>query len=231
MKNQYFADERDYLKYSIIRYMTAQGLTCTVCWMMTPNDESGQGDKKGYLEEPGKWAHCDPAVFAYLRDQYVTKSRRECKVMEEDGPIASCRFFVETVPESRDQRPGFISRCLEAAVGTQLLFFDPDIGVYRKGVRSWEENQYLFWEELKRVFEAGHTVMVYQHLFPRGQDSFMERRTQLFKTQLQIEHVSAIRAKEVAFFFASQTDHLAILGNAQAAIEQAWYPKAWRYPR
>ena len=86
MKNQYFADERDYLKYSIIRYMTAQGLTCTVCWMMTPNDESGQGDKKGYLEEPGKWAHA-----SRFETMNTTGDRRGLRIVRYEYKIVEAK--------------------------------------------------------------------------------------------------------------------------------------------
>lgn len=227
MKDQYFGDERDYLKYSIIRNATEHDLTCTIAWMMTPNDNSGQGLKTGYLQEPDLWRDHDPSVFNYLHDQYVVKGRRECRAMEVDGPIKHCNFFSETVPGSRRLRQGYLQRCLETADSSALVFFDPDIGVYRKGVRSWEENQYLFWDEIKITFLARHSLMVYQHLPYGGRDSFVERRTQLFRSQLQTKHVFAMCAKEVAFFFACQLEHLSSFMDAQAAIKKAWYPKLW----
>ena len=54
MKNQYFGDRRDYLKYSLIRALGCE-LSVAVCWLLTYDDRIGEGRKTGYLCKPDDW--------------------------------------------------------------------------------------------------------------------------------------------------------------------------------
>lgn len=48
MKNQYFGDINDYLKYGLLRVIAKKtGLRVAVCWMPTPDD--GHTDGKSSL--------------------------------------------------------------------------------------------------------------------------------------------------------------------------------------
>ena len=49
MKNQYFGDLADYRKYGLLRTLAGAGLSAGVCWMLTPDDDSGHGNNAGYL--------------------------------------------------------------------------------------------------------------------------------------------------------------------------------------
>ena len=108
VKKQYFADQRDYTKYSILRYLLEQKISRTVCWMMTPNDGTTQGAHKGYLRRPGKWEDFDPVVFSYLKKQ-VDSGSPDVRSIEHASPIECCRFYwkcfpLEIWPESGGSR-------------------------------------------------------------------------------------------------------------------------------
>ena len=46
MKNQYFGDKPDYVKYGLLRCLGNGGETSiAVCWMLTPGDGSRQGNR------------------------------------------------------------------------------------------------------------------------------------------------------------------------------------------
>ena len=67
MKNQYFGDEFDYIKYALLRRLSLCGETATaVCWMMTPDDDGQDGRLTNYIEEHTKWRKLDPTLFDRL---------------------------------------------------------------------------------------------------------------------------------------------------------------------
>ncbi len=43
MKDQYFGDLNDYMKYAILREFEMAGLRLALHWMWTPNDRSNDG--------------------------------------------------------------------------------------------------------------------------------------------------------------------------------------------
>ena len=123
MKKQYFADKRDYLKYSILQHLLAQEISVTVCWMMTPDDHTGQGARKRYLKEPKRWRSFDPDVFDFLKAQ-VDGGCADIKSVEREGPISSCRFYWECFQSDCVSRKRYLDGCLYMASGTHLVFFD-----------------------------------------------------------------------------------------------------------
>ena len=69
MNERFFADQRDYFKYSILRHLLAHDIACTVCWMLTP-EENGPGNRlEDYVDDAANWQHLDPAIFNFLNDQ------------------------------------------------------------------------------------------------------------------------------------------------------------------
>ena len=75
MKNQYFGDRRDYLKYSLIRALGCE-LSVAVCWLLTDDDQSKEGGKTDYLCQPDKWRKYDPPVYDFLRGHVRPEERR-----------------------------------------------------------------------------------------------------------------------------------------------------------
>lgn len=53
MKNQYFGDIYDYIKYGLLRRLSHYGnISTAVCWMLTENDDKKDGHRVNYLREP-----------------------------------------------------------------------------------------------------------------------------------------------------------------------------------
>ena len=154
MKRQYFADKRDYLKYSIVRHLLRQGISTTVCWMMTTDDPSGQGAHKGYLKNPKKWRSFDPEVFDYLKAQ-VDGGSADIHSMEREGPISRCRFYWECLQSDFVNRKQYLGGCLHMAAGTDLVFFDPDIGPEPKEIKPKDLDKYVLWDEIDGTYHAG----------------------------------------------------------------------------
>ena len=62
MKNQYFGDVGDYGKYGLLRFIAKRGVTIAVNWYLTPDDQSNDGNIRGYLTNDRDRKY-DPELF------------------------------------------------------------------------------------------------------------------------------------------------------------------------
>ena len=125
MKNQYFGDRRDYLKYSLIRALGCE-LSVAVCWLLTDDDQSKEGGKTDYLCQPDKWRKYDPPVYDFLRG-HVRPEERRVDVLEKSKLLGDkCRFFSCKVPSDGLGRFDYFEEFIKFADGAGLVFFDPD---------------------------------------------------------------------------------------------------------
>jgi hypothetical protein len=129
VKNQYFGDVNDYLKYGLLRCFAETGWHVGVCWMLTPNDGRADGRKTEYLTKPANWREFDPILFDALAAA-VFAGRRSIEQIESQPPlIPDAEFFSEVVPEQARSRDAWFLDASTALAAANLLFFDPDNGV------------------------------------------------------------------------------------------------------
>ena len=211
MKEQQFADLRDYMKYSFLRQLLEHDLGCTVCWMMTPYDRTTPTPKTRYVRDRQKWGHYDPAVFEYLREQ-VNNGQPDIRSLQREdvSPIAACRFYWRRFPPSSTRRmdehftfrKSYFDGCLHEAIGTDLVFLDPDTGLENDSLKLKDLDKYVLWDEISRIYHAGHSVMVFNFL--RGgtdrKDNIVAERTELLRERLR--NADVLRTHDLAFFFA-----------------------------
>jgi hypothetical protein len=127
VKNQYFGDVKDYLKYGLLRCFAASGLELGVCWLLTRDDGSTDGSDRRYLEQPS-WREHDPALYDFLLAACAKPSGRTVSNLEASG-LLQARFFSEFIPELDTARDAAFQRAGEQLAGSHLLFFDPDVGI------------------------------------------------------------------------------------------------------
>src|SRR5258705_4419906 len=111
MKNQYFGDVNDYLKYGLLRCFAEAGLRIGVCWMLTPDDGRSDGRKIEYLSKPESWRVYDPPLFDLLSEAVRKKTRRVHHV-ESSGLLPNTSFSNSLVPEEQHARKRWLSRSL-----------------------------------------------------------------------------------------------------------------------
>ena len=89
MKNQYFGDIHDYIKYGLLRQLSGHGkLSTAVCWMLTQNDERQDGRRIAYLREPESWRGFDPPLFDCLRSAVLDRNLRDVEILENSGLLS-----------------------------------------------------------------------------------------------------------------------------------------------
>ena len=218
MKNQYFGDARDYLKYSLLRTLGRE-LSVAVCWLLTEDDLGTDGRKTGYLERPDLWREFDPPIFDFLA-QAIAGEQRNVDVMEQATLLGdNCCFFSEIVPADGLERCRYFDRFVEHAKGADLVFFDPDNGIEP---RSAKGPKYVHWHELDRAWLQGHSLLVYQHFGRRSRNAFMEEKAVQLRQLRGANAVYVFHDDSVAFFLVSQPRHQERIRRAKTEIEDKW---------
>ena len=219
MKNQYFGDRRDYLKYSLIRALGCE-LSVAVCWLLTDDDQSKEGGKTDYLCQPDKWRKYDPPVYDFLRG-HVRPEERCIDVLEEGGLLGDkCRFFSCKVPSDGLGRYEYFEEFIQFADGADLVFFDPDIGIEPPSSRG---PQYVQWYELALCFSRGHSLLIYQHFGRQKHDQFVESQAEELARLGNADRVFAFYDDAAVFFLVAQHDHTESLDRAKAKVEDRWH--------
>lgn len=210
MKEQYFTDQRDYFKYSILRHLLEQGTRCTVCWMLTPDDGGQAGRLRDYVEDAANWRNLDPDVFDFLRGQMLPGPPVMRSIEQPNSPIAECHFHWDPFPAQEGQRLAYFNNCIAAARDSQLIFVDPDTGpIPARRPRATTIRKYIEWQEIAHIYNRGFSVLIYHSLgrIPaKRARQVMDTRNRLQRT-LPDAAVHALRTNDDAFYFAVQGDH------------------------
>lgn len=197
-----------------------------VTWMMTPDDQGADGQKRDYLTKPDKWRGYDPALFDTLAARLGEPSPEPPNVamIEQSGLLGSAVFYPAMVPDDSQQRAKWFSNLLGWARSADLVFLDPDNGlevpscpVGRKG-----SSKYLGWSEVDRLWDTGSSLLIYQH-FPREErETFAERLAQNLRGRTGAPLVEAIRTPHVLFILLGQSRHGSPLEAGLADLTNRW---------
>lgn len=225
MKNQYFGDINDYKKYSLLRYLSSWGqIKTAVCWVLTRDDDGNDGNRVKYLQQPDKWRSYDPTLYEYLQEYVFRRGIRNVKMLETSDILANCRFYSEVIDDDIKLREAYFNRFLEFAEGADLVFFDPDNGLEVKSIPRGKRNssKYLYWSEVKTSYEAGYSILIYQH-FPRMQrESYIHNLVQQFKAITDVNRIFYYKTRQVVFFLLPQPKHEGLFIDSNADIFNVW---------
>ena len=172
MKNQYFGDIGDYGKYGLLRYLADRGLSVAINWYLTPDDETNDGNMRGYLSKE-KDRRYDPELYDVLREM-CARHEKDVGRFATLGMIPDAIYFdgiVEPKPGSplsnakkREARACWHQNALEACDGAELVFMDPDTGL-RPGCPSARKDaaKFVFASEICDYYDRGQDVIYYCH--------------------------------------------------------------------
>ena len=225
MKNQYFGDIYDYIKYGLLRQLNSRGRVSTaVCWMLTENVDRRDGNSVNYLQEPETWRAFDPPVFDCLRTAVLDRNERNIRTIEESGLLSNTSFYSPLLTDGVEERRRYLDGFLKFSRGKELVFFDPDNGLEIKSVKYGRKgaSRYLFLREVSQSFCASHSLLVYQHMPPKPRDPFISDLASRLMRETGSESVYVFHTQRVAFFLVPQTDQVNQFGEIASRVQISW---------
>ncbi len=110
------------------------------------------------------------------------------------------------IPQDKISREIYFLSALQELAECKLIFFDPDTGLQtdskpcgRKG-----SEKYLYYSEVKRAFDEGHSLLIYQH-FPRiPRKDYVKFRVKELGLVTKASVIFCFSTKFVCFFLISQ---------------------------
>jgi hypothetical protein len=224
MKNQYFGDINDYMKYGILRILTDYGnISCSICWMLTDNDGRTDGKFTSYLKNAGELKKYDPELFDWLNNHFANDLSRNVSFIQESELLKKCSFYSSVLTDTAKERQEYLKEFTSLSSDFDLVFFDPDNGfeVASTPYGKKDSSKYLYWEELIPIYKRGHSILVYQH-FPRiSRAKFIQDAMLKIKDKLSADSVIALSTNNVVYFLILQPNHEQIKRQV-GIIKERW---------
>lgn len=225
MKNQYFGDQTDYIKYGILRTFVMFGAQLGIHWALTDDDGSSDGSRTRYLSAASQWRHYDPEIFDAISSR-VRAGDRRLSIVEELSFIPHAAHNFDKWPISPETRRKSIQTLLDQLSASSIVFLDPDNGLEVASTKKGKVGaaKYIFLDEVQMVWQAGHSVIIYQH-YPRV-PRLPYARDQLarLKTVLRDMSQAALLTDRVAFLACIRDQHRQIVSLSLDRIVERWNP-------
>lgn len=223
MKDQYFGDVNDYLKYGLLRCCAEVGWKVGVCWMLTPNEGRSDGRKIRYLSDPNGWRDHDPTLFDKLQATVKSGERKVTVASTQEFVPRAC-FFEDPVPASRGARSEWLERAFRSLLEADLLFFDPDNGLEvpsrPRGRR--DSVKYVFWDEVEPSWKRGASLLIFQHFAREDHEKHVTRLVLEMEARAPGSAVTALITSNVFFLLASQPQHAIRTDTALKLLKGRW---------
>lgn len=210
MKNQYFGDVHDYIKYGLLRAFLGSGsLSMLLAWMLTPNDSGKDGGKRSYLQQPDKWRHYDEPLFDFLLVSLDPGVEPEVDIIERSSMLPRTKYFSDVVPDKLEEREIWTAKLFLTASGVDLVFLDPDNGfeVPSKPIGRKNSCKYVAWQEVQKLWNAGHSLLVFQCKRRERTQITIERLASKLHNLTGSSFIEVFDALGVLYFLAARSEH------------------------
>ncbi|MBO4873321.1 MAG: hypothetical protein J5496_07890 [Lachnospiraceae bacterium] len=220
MKNQYVGDIGDYGKYSLLRFLSQQGITVGINWYLTRNDGSSDGKFTNYLSAPCDKVF-DPVVYDALKtivDRYKP-CLRTVQMVQRIELIPSACYFDEEIPvnaltpkERAQARDCWFLRSKDSLKNCDLIFADPDNGItYSKTAKRKGAEKFILPNEVVRYYSEGKDVVFYCHKGRRTQEKWERDKTAMnqYIAEAKIMVLTFHRGTQRSYIFILHPEHAA----------------------
>lgn len=169
MKDQYFADRRDFVKYELLLDLVELlpgRPKLTFIPMLTQADGTKEGSVTRY-----DLGNRRPHLFHFLQAA-LNSERRELRQLHTFMRDSGITFYLHPDGEyfQHDRRDKYFGEVQGKELAAAVVFFDPDIGL-ETGSISYMRRQgfekYLFYDDVRSVVERAPEdaiIVLYQHL-------------------------------------------------------------------
>ena len=229
MKNQYFADINDYLKYGLLRCFAEAGLRIGVCWMLTPDDARSDGRKISYLSDPKRWRDFDPPLFDSLAAA-IGKNSRRVRHFQNSDLLPNASFSDAFVPDHHLSRKTWLTRSLRKLGDVDMLFFDPDNGIEVHSTPGGKKGscKYLYWDEVQIAWKRGASLIIFQHFSREKRDRHVSRLARGLAECAPGAKIVPLITSNVVYFLVVQHRHAEVVNGPLLTIDKRWAGKVRR---
>ena len=201
MKNQYFGDKRDLLKFSLLEALAhgipnVDRLTCI--WLLTAPSPNNDGNRHFRAHEGG-------STLATFLKQCIATGRRDVRELATymDGRPKAYFSFGDEASQyfTASSRTNYFRSIPNSALRGAVVFFDPDNGL-EPG--SSITTAHLKYAELRSVFDRmddDSIAVVYQHLPRLAAEIFWPRTADRVRSALKCS-VGIVASGDVGFLIA-----------------------------
>jgi len=225
VKNQYYGDVNDYRKYGLLRTLANKGqYKIGVCWMLTADDGRTDGKFTTYLDEPQRWRQYDPSLFDLLHKWVISGLSRNVALVQNAKVLPGAEFYSELLTAPRGYRVAYFKEMREKLATCELIFFDPDNGIETKSIAKGRRNseKYIYWDEIGETFQAGHSILLYQHFRREERTTFIQRAVTEFQARLSPSKVYWFRTPHVVYFLNVQEKHADYIASRVRSLGEHW---------
>jgi hypothetical protein len=204
VKNQFFADRRDFFKYDFLLALmegTAAFHRFTFIPMLTPDDGTSDGNLTDY--PPGHHPRRQD-LWNFLRGclQRGERDIRKLHVYMIGKPFDFLHWRCDAFFTHAGREEHF-AKIPESALRQSLVFFDPDNGFEVPSMTARNGAKYLRYSELAEVFsrmDNSSIAVVYQHLPRMNRDDFFAESAGKVCKSLSAQGIFAVSDNTIAFF-------------------------------
>jgi hypothetical protein len=207
------------------------GLRIGVCWMLTPADGRPDGNLTAYLDQ--KPLCDDSALFEQLKALAKPDGPRRLHAVERSGIVPNAIFFDEFLSDRIGLRRAFFDAALEHLWRADLIFFDPDNGLAPPSTPKGKLNssKYLYLDEIHDTYQAGHSLLVYQHFIRETRESHVDRIAVDLSASAPVARLWCFWTPHMAFFLLVHPRHATKLTAAAESACTQWNNKFIRGKR
>ena len=161
MRNQFFGNRDEYLKYGLLRFLAENGISLFVNWYLTPDEGAPETAGTEYLSEVKYWKH-DPELYRRLKEFVQMENLRDVRLLEDADLFPNTRFYrqlltldLSRTKAERDRlREAWHNGAVMECDGRDLAFLDPDNGLRDSVPRMVKDGiRYAFASEAADYFD------------------------------------------------------------------------------
>ena len=227
MKDKYFGDIHDFLKYTLLRFLQDRmQWSIFINWMLTTYEprNSKKENKDGGQLNYEKLRSINEDIFQSLAPYRIPGAKRS--VMEFKNLCPSVLnntiqafekdyVYEEIVPPKSSNSRNLISErikwCSEfyqKSKDFDLVFFDSDNGLQVDSIPLGQSKacKYVFLKEIKCIFERKQNVLLYQHRNRQKYDVQLDIKKKQLSQLLPNPHISVFNGKGTFFLLATHSE-------------------------
>jgi len=138
--------------------------------------------------------------------------------------LPNSKFYSKIISDNEDERNSWFRGLLNSISESDLIFFDPDTGIERDTIRIGNKNssKYIFWSELKTVWNTGKDLLIFQY-FPRvKRESYIDNLSEKVRFILPEAKCIPIQTSTVLFMLIVRKDKEKVKERIHDQLTKNW---------